>query len=166
MRRGIAAAAIALAAATASADAQPDSGSKLGYWWYAPKPADPGEAGEDQLPPAPVIPPMTELARWSPPRIAKLITEQRDYAATVLTVDAVADFWRLQDFARRKARAFAGVTQLAMLTHPELSARSAYPVVGDARDAMGAQKDATRRAYLRSKGGEFALIMFSRASCG
>ncbi|BBF70659.1 conjugal transfer protein TraF [Sphingomonas bisphenolicum] len=166
MRRGIAAAAIALAAATASADAQPNGGPKLGYWWYAPKPADPGEAGEDQLPPAPVIPPMTELAKWSPPRIAKLITEQRDYAATVLTVDAVADFWRLQDFARRKARAFAGVTQLAMLTHPELSARSAYPVVGDARDAMGAQKDATRRAYLRSKGGEFALIMFSRSSCG
>jgi conjugal transfer pilus assembly protein TraF len=109
---------------------------------------------------------MIELAKWSPPRIAKLISEQRDYAATVLTVDAVADFWRLQDFARRKARAFAGVTQLAMLTHPELSARSAYPVVGDARDAMGAQKDATRRAYLRSKGSEFALIMFSRASCG
>ncbi len=54
---------------------------------------------------------MAELARWSPPRIARLITEQRDYAATVLTVDAVANFWRLQDFARCKARAFAGVTQ-------------------------------------------------------
>jgi conjugal transfer pilus assembly protein TraF len=166
VKRSIAAAAIALAVAMPSAAAQPNGEPKLGYWWYAPKPAEPGEADEDQLPPAPVIPPMTELARWSPPRIAKLITEQRDYAATVLTVDAVADFWRLQDFARRKARAFAGVTQLAMLTHPELSARSAYPVVGDARDAMGAQKDATRRAYLRSKGGEFALIMFSRASCG
>lgn len=166
MRRSLAAAAIALAVAAPSADAQPDSGPKLGYWWYAPKAAEPGEPDADQLPPAPVIPPMTELARWSPPRIAKLITQQRDYAATVLSVDAVADFWRLQDFARRKARAFAGVTQLAMLTHPELSARSAYPVVGDARDAMGAQKDATRRAYLRSKGGEFALIMFSRASCG
>ena len=166
MKRSIAAAAIALAVAMPSAAAQPNGEPKLGYWWYAPNPAEPGEADEDQLPPAPVIPPMTELARWSPPRIAKLITAQRDYAATVLTVDAVADFWRLQDFARRKARAFAGVTQLAMLTHPELSARSAYPVVGDARDAMGAQKDATRRAYLRSKGGEFALIMFSRASCG
>ena len=147
MRRGFAAAAIALAATTASADAQPNGEPKLGYWWYAPKPPEASEPDADQLPPPPVIPPMTELAKWSPPRIAKLITEQRDYAATVLTVDAVADFWRLQDFARRKARAFAGVTQLAMLTHPELSARSAYPVVGDARDAMGAQKDATRRAH-------------------
>ncbi len=27
-------------------------------------------------------------------------------------------------------------------------------------------KDATRRSYLRSKGNEFALVMFSRASCG
>lgn len=138
---------------------------KRGFWWYAlPKPTV--EAEEAALPKPPRIPPMAELARWSPPRIAKLITEQRDYAATVLTVDAVADFWRLQDFARRKARAFAGVTQLALLTHPELSARSAYPVVGDARDAQGAEKDAARRAYLRAKGQEFALVMFSRASCG
>jgi conjugal transfer pilus assembly protein TraF len=163
---GLASAALALAAAASSPATGPNVGPKLGYWWYALKAADSGEADEDQRPPAPVIPPMAVLAKWSPPRIAKLITEQRDYAATVLTVDAVADFWRLQDFARRKARAFAGVTQLAMLTHPELSARSAYPVVGDARDAMGAQKDATRRAYLRSKGSEFALIMFSRESCG
>ncbi|KMS58330.1 conjugal transfer protein TraF [Sphingobium cupriresistens] len=137
---------------------------KRGFWWYAlPKPTN---EAEEAPPEPPLIPPMAELARWSPPRIAKLITEQRDYAATVLTVDAVADFWRLQDFARRKARAFAGVTQLALLTHPELSARSAYPVVGDARDAQGAQKDAARRAYLRAKGSEFALVMFSRASCG
>jgi hypothetical protein len=64
---------------------------------------------------------MAELATWTPPKIRKLIEQQRDYAATVLTVDAVADFWRLQDFARRKARAFAGVTQIAMLQHPELN---------------------------------------------
>src|SRR3546814_1740900 len=59
------------------------------------------------------------LATWTPPKIRKLIEEQRDYAATVLTVEAVADFWRLQDFARRKARAFAGVTQIAMLQRSE-----------------------------------------------
>lgn len=145
--------------ATAQAEAV-----KRGFWWYElPRPT--AEA-EEEAPKRPLIPPMAELARWSPPRIARLITEQRDYAATVLTVDAVADFWRLQDFARRKARAFAGVTQLALLTHPELSARSAYPVVGDARDAQGAEKDAARRSYLRSKGNAFALVMFSRASCG
>jgi conjugal transfer pilus assembly protein TraF len=138
---------------------------RQGYWWYRPK-ADPAETPPDDVPPAPVIPPMAELARWSPPRIAKLIADQRDYAATVLTVEAVSDFWRLEDFARRKARAFAGVTQLAMLAHPELSAKSANPMIGDARDALGAQKDAVRRGYLRSRGPEFALVMFSRASCG
>ena len=63
MKRSIAAAAIALAVAMPSAAAQPNGEPKLGYWWYAPKPAEPGEADEDQLPPAPVIPPMTELAR-------------------------------------------------------------------------------------------------------
>ena len=109
---------------------------------------------------------MAELARWTPPKIRKLIEDQRDYAATVLSVDAVSDFWRLQDFARRKARAFAGVTQIAMLQHPELNAKSANPMVSDARDQMLAQKDGVRRAYLRARSQEFALVMFSRASCG
>lgn len=139
--------------------------TRQGYWWYRPK-ADSAESPPDDVPSAPVIPPMAELARWSPPRIAKLIADQRDYAATVLTVEAVSDFWRLEDFARRKARAFAGVTQLAMLVHPELSAKSANPMIGNARDALGAQKDEVRRAYLRSRGPEFALVMFSRTSCG
>nr|WP_239018976.1 conjugal transfer protein TraF [Sphingobium terrigena] len=139
---------------------------KQGYWWYAPAP----KASDDKVEPdvlnKPVIPPMTELARWTPPKIRKLIEEQRDYAATVLSVEAVSDFWRLQDFARRKARAFAGVTQIAMLQHPELNAKSANPMVSDARDQMLAQKDAVRRAYLRAQARDFALVMFSRASCG
>lgn len=147
-----------------AASAAPDV--RQGYWWYVapPKPADDKADLEEMV--KPVIPPMAELARWTPPRIRKLIEDQRDYAATVLTVEAVADFWKLQDFARRKARAFAGVTQIAMLQHPELSAKSANPMVGDARDQLLAHKDNVRRSYLRAHGGEFALVMFSRSSCG
>lgn len=146
---------------------QPSTQSpRSGYWWYQPVEPDPGPPTESEVLPKPVIPPMTELASWTPPRIRKLIEEQRDYAATMLTVEAVADFWRLQDFARRKARAFAGVTQIAMLQHPELNSKSANPMVGDARSALGAQKDALRRSYLRAHAGEFALVMLSRKSCG
>jgi conjugal transfer pilus assembly protein TraF len=154
------------AAATAQA-AQEDRPvkPKQGYWWYdKPLPPKPAEAAEELV--KPEIPPMAQLATWTPPRIRKLIEQQRDYAATVLTVEAVADFWRLQDFARRKARAFAGVTQLAMLRHPELNSRSANPMVGDARAELNAQKDGLRRGYLRAKAGEFALVMFSRSTCG
>lgn len=140
--------------------------AKQGYWWYeTPEP----KKADDKNPEAltkPVIPPMKELATWTPAKIRKLIEQQRDYAATVLTVDAVADFWRLQDFARRKARAFAGVTQIAMLQHPELNSKSANPMVGDARSGLTAEKDSIRRAYLRSHAGEFALVMFSRTTCG
>ncbi|AOF96409.1 conjugal transfer protein TraF [Sphingobium sp. RAC03] len=155
--------------AARSADAPPPSTKvRQGYWWYEAPPAPKAQADEMEDGPLvkPVIPPMAELARWTPPRIRKLIESQRDYAATVLTVDAVSDFWRLQDFARRKARAFAGVTQIAMLTHPELNAKSANPMVGDARAALGAQKEAVRRAYLRGQARQYALVMFSRESCG
>ena len=144
-----------------------DDTVRQGYWWYAPtpKPAEPDDAQEERLS-KPVIPPMAQLATWTPPRIRKLIEQQRDYAATVLTVEAVADFWRLEDFARRKARAFAGVTQIAMLQHPELNSKSSNPMVGDARDQLLAHKDDARRRYLRAHANEFALVMFSRASCG
>lgn len=152
-------AAIAQAAGTGS------DTDRHGYWWYE---ASPPPVSEDKTPALlkPRIPPMAELATWTPPRIHSLIEQQRDYAATVLTVDAVADFWRLEDFARRKARAFAGLTQFAMLQHPELNSKSANPMVGNARDVLLAQKDDVRRRYLASKANEFALVMFSRTSCG
>ncbi|MGB3931862.1 MAG: conjugal transfer protein TraF [Sphingobium sp.] len=160
----------ALFAASSSASAQPASPatltSKQGYWWYQAPPAPADKPDDPDALVKPVIPPMAELATWTPPKIRKLIEQQRDYAATVLTVDAVADFWRLQDFARRKARAFAGVTQIAMLQHPELNAKSANPMVGDARAELTAQKDAIRRSYLRAQASEFALVMFGRSTCG
>lgn len=152
----------------ANAQASPTAAPiKQGYWWYAPppKPAK-DEAAEPDALVKPAIPPMAELATWTPPRIHKLIEQQRDYAATVLTVDAVADFWRLEDFARRKARAFAGITQIAMLQHPELNSKSANPMVGDARAELTAYKDDVRKSYLRAHAGEFALVMFSRSTCG
>ncbi len=146
--------------------AQSTAETRTGYWWYQAPPVALEKADDEEQLTKPVIPPMAELATWTPPKIRKLIEQQRDYAATVLTVDAVADFWRLQDFARRKARAFAGVTQIAMLQNPELNSKSANPMVGDARDQLVAYKDDVRRKYLRDRAGEFALVMFSRSTCG
>lgn len=153
-----------MTATTGAANPTPEA--QQGYWWYQKVPPQETKGKEEEPLTKPAIPPMAELAAWTPPQIARLIVAQRDYAATVLTVDAVADFWRLQDFARRKARAFAGVTQMAMLMHPELNAKSANPMVGDARAALGAHKETVRRAYLRSRARDFALVMFSRESCG
>ena len=60
---------------------------KSGYWWYAPQPkVDKPDAPDPDALVKPVIPPMAELASWTPPKIRKLIEQQRDYAATVLTV--------------------------------------------------------------------------------
>lgn len=158
--------AVAISASAAQAQVQGDQNPRSGYWWYQAPPKTAELKDDPDALVKPVIPPMAELATWTPPKIRKLIEQQRDYAATVLTVDAVADFWRLQDFARRKARAFAGVTQIAMLQHPELNSKSANPMVGDARDQLSAQKDQIRRQYLRAHANEFALVMFSRSTCG
>ena len=171
MRRGLLAAVLAFGLAPASVawaqDVRPRStDARQGYWWYQAPPAPAADPPDPDALVRPVIPAMAELARLTPVKIRKLIEAQRDYAAAVLTVEAVADFWKLEDFARRKARAFAGVTQIAMLQHPELNSKSANPMVSDARDQLLAQKDAVRRQYLRAHAGEFALVMFGRTTCG
>lgn len=165
MRRAAStAAAVSLIATASSASAAQTADLRQGYWWYqapeAEAKVEPSELAK------PSIPPMAELATWTPPKIRKLIEDQRDYAATMLTVEAVTDFWRLEDFARRKARAFAGITQIAMLQNPELNSKSANPMVGDARAQLSAEKDTIRTRYLRAHANEFALLMFSRAVCG
>lgn len=162
------AAAASLIAASGSASAaqtaEQAADLRQGYWWYQAPQAEAMDELSELAKPS--IPPMAELATWTPPKIRKLIEDQRDYAATVLTVEAVTDFWRLEDFARRKARAFAGITQIAMLQNPELNSKSANPMVGDARAQLSAEKDAIRTRYLRARANEFALVMFSHAACG
>jgi conjugal transfer pilus assembly protein TraF len=79
-----------LCACPASAEQAEDN--RQGYWWYRPAPAPADENPDEDALLKPSIPPMTELATWTPPKIRKLIEQQRDYAATVLTVEAVADF--------------------------------------------------------------------------
>jgi hypothetical protein len=58
------------------------SETRQGYWRYqAPQKQDPVNADPDALS-RPVIPALAELASWTPPKIMKLIEQQRDYAAT------------------------------------------------------------------------------------
>jgi len=166
VKRPLSSLAVVAMLVASAAQAQQRDERRTGYWWYQAPPRPAEEPDDPDALVKPAIPPMAELATWTPPKIRKLIEQQRDYAATVLTIDAVADFWRLQDFARRKARAFAGVTQIAMLQHPELNAKSANPMVGEARDQLSAQKDQVRRQYLRGRANEYALVMFSRSTCG
>src|SRR3546814_12644297 len=88
---------IAMLAGPQSASAQASSfggASKQGYWWYeAPKPKPEDKPEADAIV-QPVITPIAELATWTPPKIRKLIEEQRDNAATLLTEQAVADCCR------------------------------------------------------------------------
>lgn len=137
---------------------------KAGYWWYVDPPKE--TKADETIPPKPQMPSTAELAAMPVSKVRKLIEEHREYAITVLTVDAVKNFWKLEDFARRKSRAFAGVTQIVMLQNPSLNPRGSYPLVGEARDRMTANRDAIRTQYLRSVRNEFGVIMFARQGCG
>lgn len=135
---------------------------KDGYWWYKDPPAD-GDAPE--APEAPTIPTRAALQNMPPAEVQKLIDAQLAYALIVETEDAVADYYRLIDFSRRRSRGFAALTQMVMLQNPELNARAAYPLTNAGRDELTRQRETERDGRLAREGEEFALVMFSREIC-
>ena len=61
-----------IAGAQATSSGAGDRGTR-GYWWYETPKADAAEKADDDAIPRPIIPPMVELAKWAPPRIAAIV---------------------------------------------------------------------------------------------
>ncbi|MEM6415489.1 MAG: conjugal transfer protein TraF [Pseudomonadota bacterium] len=132
-----------------------------GYWFYK----EPAEDSKASDPERPIIPEKAQLAMMAPSDVQDLLDRQLDYALTVQTTDAVADYYRLIDFSRRRSRAFAALTNVVLLENPELNARSAYPVTNAGRDELVRRREGERSVRLQQERNAFALIMFSRKTC-
>lgn len=163
---GIAVVFLILVTAVLPAYADPDSQTeKRGFWWYEDPP--PEEEVEDlneyELPP---LPSQQELADMHPRQIAVELENRLDYAVWKQTPEAVLDYYKVQDVARRNALAFTALTQYVMLKNPELNARSAFASSGAGRDIeTQARNDLIQRSLSTSRN-DFALIMFSTPGCG
>ena len=68
---------VAMASAPALAQSGDQQDPRLGYWWYVAPPPPPTKPDPNGLE-KPVIPPMAELATWTPPKIHRLIEQATD----------------------------------------------------------------------------------------
>lgn len=137
-------------------------GEKRGYWWKKAPPSK-GDESVEVLPPPPTE---TQLLKMHPSEIEKLIESYRENALFTMTPEHVVWYYTLQDFARRRSRAFMNVTELVMLEHPELNMQTVYPTNPPGQAARIAQRDSSRQDRLVAEREGAALLMLARRGCG
>ena len=147
----------------ASAPIQTSSSAseRQGYWWkkdqHEEEAADPREMG---------APPMEEsLLTMHPKEVEKLISDYRDYALWKMSPEHVTWYYYLQDFARRRSRAFMNVTDYVMLQNPALNMNTVYPESPPGQEARLAQYNTSLDSRLDEQRDKAALVLLSRKGC-
>lgn len=141
------------------------TGEKQGYWWGKDKPKEEPKI-QSTYQPLPPPPPEQALLALHPKEVEKLLEDYRQNAVWQATPETVRWYYELQDFARRRSRAFMNVTEKVMLDSPDLNMQTVYPTNPVGQDARVAQRNASIEARLQTEASRAALIMLSRASCG
>ena len=139
------------------------SGEKHGYWWKkeVPPPEDTDQAAGD-LPP----PPSEEaLLKLHPKEVAKLLDDYRDNALFTMKPEQVTWYYYLQDFARRRARAFMNVSQFVMLQNPTLNMNTVYSDSPPGQEARRAEYERSINDRLEQERGTAGLILLVRKGC-
>ena len=160
-----------VASLTSTAVAQPDPGcspsdAKRGHWWYADCSQDESPEGfELREPERPYIP-WNDLDRMHPKQVGELIDAQLSFALVDETTEAVTNYYRLVDFARRDARTFAAIHGQAILENPELNPGNQYGTTNASRAALFKDRQDEMNNRLAREREEFALVMFSDPRCG
>jgi len=138
---------------------------KHGLFWYE-TPKKPEEAKEEEKHPRPVVPSSETLFKMHPKDIQALLDETRDYAVFRLTPDAVLDYYKVQDAARRKAAAYTNLTGYVMLENPQYNAAQDYPITNPGTAEKKRERDASISASLTRNNNAYALFYFTEPDCG
>jgi len=137
---------------------------KHGYWWSEDPPvAAPLTQPEYQR----LGPPPDEsaLLGMHPKEVESLIESYRQNAVWQATPEAVRWYYQLQDFARRRARAFMNVTEVVMLENPDLNMQTVYPTNPVGQAARVAQRTSSMTQRLAEEAGRAALVLLTRPGC-
>ncbi|MGK7345019.1 MAG: conjugal transfer protein TraF [Candidatus Nitrospinota bacterium M3_3B_026] len=155
------AAAILLLAAPVSAQETAPACSRCGWFWYA----DPVEDGKEEAAPD-ETPSPAELWETDPARFRELLDEARAEAVRTLSEEDVHRYFEMQQIASDKAAAFAAVSKVVSMKHPELSGGNSYPIAHGGRRAMLIARTAEKRDVILSAREDFALVYFRSDRCG
>jgi conjugal transfer pilus assembly protein TraF len=141
------------------------AGEKQGYWWKKDPP--PEAVPETDSPQEDLGPPPAEqeLLKLHPKQVAKLIEDYRDYALWKMEPEHVTWYYTLQDFARRRSRAFMNVTDYVMLQNPALNMNTVYPESPPGQDARLEEFNASIAARLDDERDRAGLVLLTRKGC-
>ena len=137
---------------------------KQGYWWKKEPPPESVETPAHPELPAP--PDEATLQAMHPTDFTKLLDDYRQFALWKMEPQHVAWYYQLQDFARRKSRAFMNVTQTVMLENPELNMNTVYPTTNAGQAARNLQRDDSISQRLALERNRAALVLLTRPGCG
>lgn len=135
---------------------------RFGYWWYEePSPTSLDDT-QFALPP---LPSQTELMTYHPKQLEKILEERLDYAVWKGEPEAILNYYKVQDVARRKALMFTALTEYVMLKNPALNAKSQYHITNAGRKhETNIRKTQISQQFIAQKD-DYALVVFTKPSC-
>lgn len=144
---------------------------KRGWYWYErekeePKKEEPTKA----LPPKrrmPALKDYTAEILWNmyPDDFQALLIDFQKKAVMNPTENNVAEYYYVQDIARRKSLTFANVTATVMQKYPELSVAKDYPVATPGRSALTRLEQEEITGRIREARDDYGLIYFYSPTC-
>ncbi len=134
---------------------------RRGYWWKD----EPPPAAEEQPKDLGSPPEEAALLAMHPREVEKLIEDYRSNAVWKTTPETVRWYYELQDFARRRARAFMNVTQLVMLETPDVNMQTVYPTNPVGQEARVAQRSQSVTRRIAAERDRAALVLLTREGC-
>lgn len=141
------------------------SDGRKGYFWYQKGLEKAKEQSKEEKFPKPAMPAHGEMMAMHPQQIRALLDEHREYAIYTMQPDAVLNYYKVQDVARRKAEAFTAVSSMVLMQNPHLNAQSAIPITNPGMAAKRQQRNLNISQLLRTAGKEFALGLFTSPGC-
>ncbi len=142
---------------------------KRGWYWYEKEKMPRKEAKEDKLksPRLPSLKDYTASTLWDmhPDDFQTLLMDFQKKAVMSPTEDNVAEYYYVQDIARRKSLAFANVAATVMQKYPQLSVARDYPTAVPGRNALTRQQRDEITKKIEESRADYGLIYFYSPAC-
>lgn len=144
---------------------------KRGWYWYEREKEKPKkEESKGEAVPQHRIPTLADYTAenlWNmyPDDFQALLIDFQKKAVMSPTENNVAEYYYVQDIARRKSLAFANVTATVMQKHPELSVAKDYPTATPGRSALTRLEQEEIAKKLRASRADYGLIYFYSPTC-
>lgn len=144
---------------------------KRGWYWYEKEREKP-KIEESKIDTArqhriPSLKDYTAEMLWNmhPDDFQALLMDFQKKAVMSSTENNVADYYYVQDIARRKSLAFANVTATVMQKYPELSVAKDYPTATPGRSALTRLGHEEITKKIRGSAGDYGLVYFYSPTC-